>query len=298
MRPEALLAQLIVGISNGMILFILASGLTLIFGVMRVINFAHGSLYMLGAFLAVTIGSWISATALGFWTALFVVPIIVALVGLAMEWLLFKRIYDKEHLLQLLLTYGLTLIFADVVRIIWGGDIYRFTRPDIFRGSLRFDLNPDFTIRILRYDIFLIAVGLLIGAVLWYIIKRTRYGSMVRAAVTNPEVLSALGVNVSRIFTIVFMGGCALAGLGGVLAAGRAPVSLGMDAAIIVQAFAIVVIGGLGSIPGALIGSLLIGTSLSVGILVVPNYADALPFAAMALILILRPWGILGKPVH
>lgn len=298
MRPEALLAQLIVGLSNGMILFILASGLTLIFGVMRVINFAHGSLYMLGAYIAVTIGGWIAATTLGFWSALLIVPIVVAAVGFVMEWVLFKRIYDREHLLQLLLTYGLTLIFADVVRIIWGGDIYQFPRPDMFRGIFRFDLAEDFTIRIQRYDVFLLVIGITIGAVMWYVIQRTRYGRTLRAAVANPEVLGALGVNVSRVFTTVFMIGCALAGLGGVLAAGRAPVSLGMDSAIIVQAFAIVVIGGLGSIPGALIGSVLIGITLSVGILVVPNYADALPFLAMALILILRPWGLLGKPVN
>jgi branched-chain amino acid transport system permease protein len=298
MSAEALLAQLIVGLSNGMILFILASGLTLIFGVMRVINFAHGSLYMLGAYIAITISGWISATALGFWTALVLVPVIVAAVGFLMEWVLFKRIYDKEHLLQLLLTYGLTLIFADVVRIIWGGDIYRFARPDIFRGSFRFDFGEDFTIRILRYDVFLIFVGVAIGALMWHFIQRTRWGRTLRAAVANPEVLGALGVNVSRVFTVVFMIGAALAGLGGVLAAGRASVSLGMDSAIIVQAFAIVVIGGLGSIPGALIGSVLIGVTLSVGILLVPNYADALPFLAMALILIIRPWGLMGKPIN
>lgn len=298
MSLEALLAQLIVGLSNGMILFILASGLTLIFGVMRVINFAHGSLYMLGAYIGVTIGGWITATTLGFWTALLVVPVIVAAVGFLMEWVLFKRIYDREHLLQLLLTYGLTLIFADVVRIIWGGDIYQFARPEMFRGIFRFDFGEDFTVRIQRYDIFLLIIGVVIGAVMWYVIQRTRYGRTLRAAVANPEVLGALGVNVSRVFTTVFMIGCALAGLGGVLAAVRSPVALGMDSAIIVQAFAIVVIGGLGSIPGALIGSVLIGVTLSVGILLVPNYADALPFLAMALILILRPWGILGKPVN
>ncbi len=318
MRLEAILAQIIVGISNGMLLFILASGLTLIFGVMRVINFAHGSFYMVGAFVATTVGSWIAAEALGFWMALLLVPVIVAVMGLIIELLLFKRIYDKEHLLQLLLTYGLTLIIGDFVRIVWGGDIYRFARPELLSGSIRWDIGEDFTLRILRYDIFMLFIGLLIGAFMWYLIQRTRYGRILRAAVTNPEVLSALGVNVNRTFTTVFMLGAWLAGIGGVLAAGRAPVSLGMDGAIIVQAFAIVVIGGLGSIPGALLGSLIVGLTLSLGLVFNPPIVQfleanvpvlepwiapifsptALPFLAMALILIVRPWGLLGKPVR
>lgn len=300
MTAQAFFNQLIVGLSSGMILFILASGLTLIFGVMRVINFAHGSLYMIGAYLAWGLVTFLAVDELGFFIALLLVPIGVALIGFVMEVGLFKRIYSKEHLLQLLLTYGLTLIIADAVRIIWGGDTYRLNRPDFLRGSIRWEVTEDITLRFLRYDIFLLVVGIAIAVLMWFFIQRTRYGRILRAAVANPEVLSALGVNVSRVFTVVFMLGAFLAGLGGVLAGGRAAFTLGMDSAIIVQAFAIVVIGGLGSIPGALIGSIILGLTVSLGteIQALRNFADALPFLAMALILIVRPWGLLGKPVR
>ncbi|GAB4515364.1 MAG: hypothetical protein OHK0046_18750 [Anaerolineae bacterium] len=292
MRPEAIIQQLFSGVSNGMILFIVASGLTLVFGVMRVINFAHGSLYMLGAFLATAVAGYFSATTLGFFAALLIVPVIVAIVGLTIEILLFKRIYDKEHLLQLLLTYGLTLILGDVVRAIWGGDIYRLRPPEFLRGRIEF-----LDMRFPRYDLFLITIGIVIVLGLWFLLQRTRYGRITRAAVTNPEMLSALGINVDRIFTGVFMLGAWLAGLGGALFAGRAAVGLGMDADIIVQAFAVVVIGGLGSFFGALLGALLIGITLSLGLLFpeLPVPPQALPFLAMALILILRPWGLLGR---
>lgn len=291
MRIEVILAQVLSGISNGMILFIIASGLTLIFGVLRVINFAHGSLYMLAAFVAVPIAAFFAAKELGFFTALLIVPLLVAVFGAILERVLFKRIYDKEHLLQLLLTYGLTLIIGDIVRIIWGGEIYRLERPDFLRG--RFEIAG---LRVPNYDLFLLIVGLAIGAGLWFLLQRTRFGRITRAAVANPEVLGALGVNVDRVFTLAFMLGAGLAGIGGVLDAGRSAVGLGMDADIIVQAFAIVVIGGLGSFAGALIGAMLVGVTLSVGILDPRIPAQLLPFAAMALILILRPWGLLGKP--
>jgi len=303
MRPEVLLSQIIAGISNGMLLFIITSGLTLVFGVLRVINFAHGSLYMLGAYLAVAVAGFIATEIWGFLAALLIVPFLVAGIGYVIERFLFKRIYRQEHLLQLLLTYGLTLILADVVRIIWGGSIYRVDRPDFLRGRLEI-----LGLRIPTYDLFLLVIGLLIGVGLWYLLQRTRFGRITRAAVTHPEMLSALGINVDRVFTLAFMLGSWLAGLGGALVAARASVSLDMDAEIIVQAFAIVVIGGLGSFAGALIGSLLVGITLSLGIVLpdlMPEPLDAvfrsippqaLPFLAMAIILIIRPWGLLGKP--
>ena len=303
MSIETLLPQIIAGISNGMLLFIVSSGLTLVFGVLRVINFAHGSLYMLGAFIAVTIAGYFTSEMMGLLAAVLLVPFIVALVGLVLERFLFRPIYNKEHLLQLLLTYGLTLILGDVVRIIWGGDIYRMSRPDFLTGRVEL-----MGLRLLKIDIALLIIGLIIGAGLWFLLQRTRFGRITRAAVANPEMLGALGVNVDRVFTQSFMLGAWLAGLGGALLATKQSVTLGMDAEIIVQAFAIVVIGGLGSFTGALIGSMLVGITLSLGI-ILPSVApapfgaffssvpaQALPFLAMATILILRPWGILGKP--
>jgi len=299
MDIEIIVIQLLSGLSRGMILFIVASGLSLIFGVMRVINFAHGSLYMLGAFLAVTVGEWLAgpSTALraglgwNFVAALLVAPLLVALVGLALETSLFRRIYAKEHLLQLLLTYGLTLLLGDVVRMIWGGAYRTLRPPEFLRGGLQI-LGRRFPI----YNLFLLVIGPLIAVGLWYLLQRTRLGRIIRATVTHPETLSALGVNVRRVSTSVFALGCWLAGLGGVLYAGQATVGLGMDMGMIIDAFAVVVIGGLGSFVGALLGSVLVGVVLAFGILLAPRTALLLPFVVMAVVLIARPWGLLGKP--
>jgi branched-chain amino acid transport system permease protein len=288
---ETILIQLLGGLTRGMILFIVASGLSLIFGVMRVINFAHGSLYMLGAFLAVTTGALLAGEGWGFILALLVAPLVIALVGLIMETTLFRRIYAKEHLLQLLLTYGLTLLLSDIVRMIWGGAYRTLRPPDVLRGSVEI-VGRAFPV----YNLFLLAIGPLIALGLWFLLNRTRWGRIIRAAVVYPEVLSALGTNVQRVSTGVFALGCWLAGLGGTLIAGQAAVGLGMDVHMIIEAFAVVVIGGLGSFGGAMLGSLIIGVIESLGILVVPRAALFLSFAAMAAVLIIRPWGLLGKP--
>ncbi len=288
---ETIVIQLLGGLSRGMVLFIVASGLSLIFGVMRVINFAHGSLYMLGAFLAVTISSLFVGFEWSFVAVLLIVPLIVAAVGLAMETTLFRRIYAKEHLLQLLLTYGLALFISDVVRMIWGG-AYRTVRPPDFLRSGVEILGRSFPV----YNLFLLVVGPLIALGLWILLYRSRWGRIIRAAVANPEILGALGINVQRVFTSVFALGCWLAGLGGALVAGQAAVALGMDVSLIIDAFAVVVIGGLGSFGGALLGSVILGVVLSLGILVVPQAALGLSFLVMASVLILRPWGLLGKP--
>lgn len=289
---DTFVIQLLGGLSKGMILFVLASGLSLIFGVMRVINFAHGSLYMLGAFLAATVGAQLLGLgAGGFFAMLLLVPLVVAIVGVAMETTLFRRIYTKEHLLQLLLTYGLTLLLSDVVRMIWGGEYRTLRQPDFLRGGFEI-LGRKFPI----YGLFVLVIGPLIALGLWYLLNRTRWGRIIRAAVANPEMVSALGVNVRLVFTAVFALGCWLAGLGGALVAGQSAVGLGMDVNIIVEAFAVVVVGGLGSFGGALLGALLIGVILSFGILFWPGGAQLLPFAAMAVVLIARPWGLLGRP--
>lgn len=288
---ESILIQLLGGLTRGMILFIVASGLSLIFGVMRVINFAHGSLYMLGAFLAVTVGSLVAGQEWGFVVVLLIAPLVVALVGLLMEVSLFRRIYTKEHLLQLLLTYGLTLVLSDIVRMIWGGAYRTLRPPDVLRGSITISSRA-FPV----YNLFLLVIGPLIAVGLWYLLYRTRTGRIIRAAVANPEILSALGINVQRVITGVFALGCWLAGLGGALVAGQAAVGLGMDVDLIIEAFAVVVIGGLGSFGGALLGSIILGVVLALGILVVPQAALIISFLVMASVLIVRPWGLLGKP--
>lgn len=291
MPIESILIQVLNGLSSGMIFFIVASGLSLIFGVMRVINFAHGSLYMLGAFVATAVGAWLAQQNVGFFGAVLIAPLVVAFVGVVLEFTLFKRIYNKEHLLQLLLTYGLTLIIADVVRVIWGGDILRLALPDFLAGATRIMGR-----RVANYNLALLAIGPAIAFGLWFLLQRTRWGRIIRASVANPEIVSALGINTQWVFTGVFALGCWLAGLGGTLIAARASVSLGMDVEIIVQAFAVVVIGGLGSFTGALVGSVIIGVTVAIGTLYAPSTAQIIPFAIMALVLILRPWGLFGKP--
>jgi branched-subunit amino acid ABC-type transport system permease component len=289
---ENLLFQVLIGLTSGMLLFVVSSGLTLVFGVMRVINFAHGSIYMVGAFMAGAFGAQLLDTESGFWIALIVVPIVIALIGVGIEVVLFRRIYTKEILLQLLLTYGLTLIFLDVVRAFYGSSAPALAQPALTSGTPPRILGRRFP----TYNFLIIGASLAIGAGLWFLINRTRWGRFVRAAVANPEILGALGVNVRWVFTGVFGLGCWLAGLGGVLQSARSAPSLGMDADIIIQAFAVVVIGGLGSVPGALIGALIIGITVSVGTLFVSQQSILLPFIVMALVLIIRPWGLLGKP--
>jgi branched-subunit amino acid ABC-type transport system permease component len=289
-ETSTLVIQILAGLTRGTILFIIASGLSLIFGVMRIIDFAHGSLYMLGAFLAGLWGKRLADQGNSFLAMIIVAPIVIGLLGIGIEMLLLRRIYKKEHLLQLLLTYGLTLILGDVVRMTMGSNQPRLVQPTFLKGSIAV-LDRRFP----TYDIFLLIVGLVIAVALWLLLTRTRWGRVIRAAVSNPEILSALGVNVQWVFTGVFALGCWLAGLGGVLQASRAQPALGMDSQIIIEAFAVVVVGGLGSFAGALIGSLIIGVVLSLGILVVPQGAEALTFAVMACVLIWRPWGLLGK---
>ncbi len=295
MPIESVVVQILVGVASGMILFIVSAGLSLIFGVLRVINFAHGSLYMLGAFLATSISMWLVDSGLGFLGALLLAPLLVALLGVVLEAGLFRRIYAQEHLLQLLLTFGLTLVVADLVRVLWGGEIRRLPLPEWLEGSIRLEFLGGRRFR--TYDIVLIGVGVVMALGLWGLLTRTAWGRTIRATVDNPEMVSALGVNINTVYTGVFALGCWLAGLGGVLIAARSSVALGMDAQMIIQTFAVVVIGGLGSFLGALLGALMIGIVVSVGTLYpqIAPFSQALPFVVMALVLIVRPYGLLGK---
>ncbi|MBI5250520.1 MAG: branched-chain amino acid ABC transporter permease [Desulfomonile tiedjei] len=292
MTIQLFIFMLVNGLSHGMLLFIIASGLTLVFGVLRVINFAHGSLYMIGAFLAYSLSTLLTTGTLqSFLLSLLLVPPAVALVGFVLEVLLFRRVYREEHLLQLLLTYALVLILDDVVRVIWGGDPRNVARPEIFAGSV--DL---FGMALPTYNVFVLLVGPVIALGMWLLLYRTRSGNLIRAAVWYPETLGALGVNVSWVMTSTFMLGCWLAGVGGVLMASLANIDLGIGMEKIIESFAVVVIGGLGSIGGALLGSLIIGVGITVLQLPFGRWALVFPYAVMALVLILRPWGLFGKP--
>ncbi len=292
MTKEFYLFMLINGLSQGMLLFIIASGLTIVFGVLRVINFAHGSLYMIGAFLAYSVSVLLTqGSIVSYIVLLIVVPPAIALIGFILEVSLFRKVYREEHLLQLLLTYALVLILDDLVKEIWGGDIRNILRPELLAGSV--DILG---LHLPSYNVFILAMGPVVAIGLWYLLYRTRAGNLIRAAVTYPETLGALGVNVSWVMTSTFMLGCWLAGLGGVLVAALANIDLGIGMERIIECFAVVVIGGLGSIGGALLGSLIIGVGISFFQLPFGRYALVFPYFVMALVLIIRPWGLFGKP--
>jgi branched-chain amino acid transport system permease protein len=283
---------LINGLSEGMLLFIIASGLSLVFGVLRVINFAHGSLYMLGAFTAYSVSAYLNNTSfVSFMLVLMIAPPVIAIVGFFIESLLFRRVYRQEHLLQLLLTYALVLVIDNVVRKIWGGETRQVARPELLSGSI--EIMNQF---LPTYNVFILIVGPVIALGLWLLLYRTRVGNLIRASVSYPETLGALGVNTAQVMTATFMLGCWLAGLGGVLVAGLSSFDLTIGMQKIIESFAVVVIGGLGSIGGALLGSLIIGVGITFLQGPFGRWALVFPYFMMALVLIIRPWGFFGKP--
>jgi branched-chain amino acid transport system permease protein len=290
--PSVLLGQFISGLCRGMMLFVMASGLTLVFGVMRVINFAHGSFYMLAAYTAYTLTQVFHFTGYGFWIALVFAPLFTAAVGGLVEVLLLRRIYDKEHLLQILLTYGLVFVFNDAIKIFWGADMRIVPMPKGLAGSISV-FGPSFP----AYYFFIIAMGLFVAVALWALLHYTRLGKLMRASSERWEIVELLGYNVGAVFTAVFMIATGLAGLAGVVIAPTIRLSLGMDILIIIECFLVVIIGGLGNIWGALLAALITGQIYAFGILFVEQYAMAFLFLLAAIIIIFRPSGLLGKPV-
>ena len=287
MTGSAVLLQLLNGLAGASSLFLVAAGLSLIFGVTRIVNFAHGSLYMLGMYLAV----WLSAQ-VGFWASVALAALGVALVGLLVETGLLRRIYRSPELLQLLATFALVLIIKDGALWLWGAEDELGPRAPGLAGAV-----PIAGRQFPQYDLFLIAVGPLTFAALHLLMTRTRWGILVRAATQDREMTGALGVNQKWLFTGVFALGALLAGLGGALATPREPANLEVDLAVISDAFVVVVVGGLGSIPGAFLAALLIGITKALAIgLGFSKATLALEFVVMALVLVLRPWGLLGKP--
>ncbi|MBI4787905.1 MAG: branched-chain amino acid ABC transporter permease [Chloroflexi bacterium] len=281
---------ILAGLTRASVLFVVAAGLTLVFGVLRVINLAHGSLYMIGAFLATMFVVQASPFPT-FWLAVPLVPIIVGAVGLVVEWGVLRRIYRKAHELQLLGTFALILVFADLTKIVWGRQYRSISLPEPFSGAVNIAGQP-----FPAYNLFVIVWAPLLALALWYTVEKTSLGRMIRAAVSDPEMLEILGINIPRVFTIVFVIGAGLAGLAGVLVAPLGSVGLGMDVEVLIEAFIVAVIGGLGSFPGALLGAGIIGLMHSFGINISSRLGIALPFVAMVIVLVLRPWGLFGQP--
>ena len=290
MTLQDFVAQLLAGLTRAGLLFIVSAGLSLVFGAMRVINLAHGSLYMLGAFTSFTVVNAIGAD-IGLFPAVIVSAVATAAVGLLIEVGILRRLYRHEHLLQLLATYALVLVINDVARYVWGSQNRSVPRPLGLRGSVEV-LDSAFPM----YNLFIILFALGVGGGLWFLVNRTRLGRDIRAAIVDPEMLGGVGVNVSLVFTTVFVIGSALAGVAGAVVAPSSAVGLGMDIDILVEAFAVTIIGGLGSIPGALVGAAIVGLADSFGILFVPRLTLAVIFLAMAAVLAIRPSGLFGVP--
>ena len=284
----AIFLQILVGLSRTTILFIVASGLSLVLGVLRIPNVAHGSLYMIGAFLAYTIATLFGGGSSGFWIALFLAPIGVAIISFIIERGLFCHLYEREHLMLLLFTFAFTLVFGDLVKLVWGSDYRSLSAPVFLQGSFSI-LDLPFP----RYNLFLLIIGPMVAFGLWFLTNKTKIGKIARAAAVDREMVGAVGINVSWVFAAVFVIGCSLAGLGGALVAPTQNITQGMDHSIIIEAFLIVIIGGLGNIWGALLGALIFGLTDSIGILVWPQFAIVFPYIAVVTVLILRPKGLL-----
>jgi branched-subunit amino acid ABC-type transport system permease component len=286
---RTLILDVISTLSSAGALFIVAAGLTLVFGAMRLINIAHGSLYMLGAFLVTTIAG--VGSGLRFWLALLAATAIVAVLGAGIELTVMRRIYGKEHLTQLVATFGLFLIIADLALRVWGNQDRSQNPPSAVGGHVTLG-GATFP----TYDLVIIAAAVLTGTGLWVLLARTPVGWRIRAAVEDPEVLAAGGTNLRLVRTGVFVLGAALAGLGGAVVSPQVSVSPGMDTAIIVSAFIVSVVGGLGSVLGAGLGAVLIAMAQTIGTSLAPSWASSFPYIAMIVILAARPWGLLGMP--
>jgi branched-subunit amino acid ABC-type transport system permease component len=292
-EPAFVFSQALSGLTAAMFLFLIASGLSLIFGVLRVLNFAHGSFYMLGAYLAYQVVQWLGTSPTRFWWATLGAAVGIAALGAVVERTLLRHLYGKDELYQLLFTYALVLILSDVAKVVWGTGQLSVSRPAVLDGAFRV-----FGTYVPYYNLFIVLLGPLIALVFWVVLHRTRAGRFIRAAALDREMLGALGVDVGRLYTAVFVLGSFLAGLGGALVTPVKTIVPGMDVEIIVEAFIVVVLGGLGSLWGTLLGSLIYGMVLAFGILIFPRFSIFAAFVLMAVVLIVRPWGLLGRPIR
>src|SRR5471030_1554891 len=282
---ELFVAQLLNGLVYGVLLFLMAAGLSLIFGLMNVVSLAHGSFFMLGAYLGLSI---FRATG-SFWLALILAPIPVVAIGVAIERLFLRPLYRRGHMDQVLLTFGFTFVFLDLVQTVWGRSVQRLPVPEALQGTMQIGAGI-----FSAYRLFLIGFGFAIALLLWLFLERSRIGAMVRAGVDDAQMAAGLGGNIPALFSGMFGFGVALAALGGVAAGPILSLYPGMDAEILIPAFIVIVIGGLGSLRGAFVGSLLIGIADTFGKAYLPSLALFLIYLAMILVLLVRPQGLFG----
>jgi branched-chain amino acid transport system permease protein len=278
------LIQLLNGVQYGLLLFLLASGLTLIFGIMGVINLAHGSFYMIGAYLAY----WLVKITGSFWLAIPVGFVTALIMGIALETIIFSRLYKRDHLYQVLLTFGLILIFEELRSILFGDEVHGVSMPAVLDFSIRLTDTLSYPV----YRLFITAVCLVIAGIMYLLIQKTRLGMMIRAGSSNREMAASLGINIPLLFALVFAFGTALAAFAGIIAAPISTVFPGMGNQILIVCFVVVVIGGIGSINGAMIASLAIGLADTLCKVLAPELSAVAVYLLMAIVLLWRPQGL------
>lgn len=282
---EFVATQLVNGLAYGVLLFLMSAGLSLIFGLMNVVNIAHGSFFMIGAFSALAVMKWTGS----FWAALALSWIPAVIIGIVMERIFIRRLYSRGHLDQVLLTFGFTFVFVDLVRMIWGADIRELAVPPVLSGV--FDIAG---VIVPKYRVFLIAFGGVIALLLWLFLERSRIGAMVRAGVDDAFTANGIGINVQLLFGAVFALGVGLAAVGGTVAGPILGLYPGMDIEILIPAFIVVVVGGMGSLRGAFVASLFVGLVDTFGKAYFPGLALFLIYLLMVIVLLARPQGLFG----
>jgi len=286
---NSLILQFLSGLQDAMFLFLLAAGLSLIFGVSRIINISHGAFYTLGAYLMFTASSGTPPGPLGFAAIVLGAGLVLGVAGALFEMVILRRVYRGGMLIVALVTYGLLVIVEETMKIVFSAAMTASPKPRGLDGAIAM-----FGSSLPTYSLALLGIGAALGILLWLAVDRTRAGLLVRAAAIDREMLAVLGVDVPRLYTLVFAGGCVLAGIAGALAAPMVSIVPSMGSSIVVEAFAVVVIGGLGSLPGSLVGALIVGETQAFGILLAPESTLVLLYGLMAAILVLRPQGLLG----
>jgi branched-chain amino acid transport system permease protein len=295
-QKRVFLAAVLSGITLGALYFLVASGFTLIFGLMRNVNLAHGSLYLLGGYVGFEV-----AERTGLWLlALPVVFVLVALLGIVLQWAVFRRM-EGEELRQTLVTIGLSIVIADILLWVWGGQSYQIPTPDFLAGPMDLPLvtavRSDGTAVFLRYPrvrIWILIAAVVVGVAMWLVMTRTRIGMLIRAGVDDREMLAASGLPIQAVFVLVFAFGAGLAGVAGVVGGTFQSLSPGEDARFLLASLVVVIVGGMGSIPGAALGALIIGLTEQIGLVYAPTYSVVFTFLIMAAVLAFRPQGLLG----
>jgi len=286
MDAELILIQLFSGVALGAILVITALGLSIIFGMLGVVNFAHGALFMVGAYA----GLWVASLTGSFWWGLLIAPIMIGLFGMIIEWLLVRPLYGRSIDDPLLLTFGLSYVLVEAVRIVFGNDGIPFPTPSQLTGVANLGIGY-FPI----YRLFVIVVVAIVLLLLWLALEKTKFGLIVRAGARDSTIMRVLGVNISKVWLLVFGVGVGLAALGGVLAGPMRTVNPEMGSLVLIEAFVVTVIGGLGSLLGSVVAGLLVGIAISMTALFAPELGTIVMFALMALVLLIRPRGLFGK---